>query len=458
MHRFTRLAYCALVRAFRIVLALALVLGLASTSTAAPTAGGPVGYTRFALGGPEHEFVDIQTSASGWLMTGTTQAEAGDQALVTSVDLSGKTLWQRTLGPGVGMALTTNTAGAVWVARIHPPVQASPEPTPSPTPTNTSPSPSPTPTTPVPTTPAPTPSAPIDPDGVGRLDELNPGRSASAITVHLLDASGNEQIALPLALDAGWVMQPAALVPWKDGVLVVGTAVSPSGALAGVAVPVTGAGVAAPVFLGSTSTQFTSAAVSSTGVVLIGGSSSETLLGKARLGTQDAIVTTFNSRFTKVIRSGGGQRIWTTLSANPAGGYSAAGWALASGRREAVLSTFSPTGVARWSKRYAGSVPAQEQRLTRIANTLRLAFSASTASATAYPGWTPKGASDLLVLTLDPNTGATLKVTVLGGSGREELVDAAGAAAGGAVLFRTDGQLAAASGTGAVILARLGTR
>lgn len=436
------------VRVVRALIAITIaVVGVATSSSAAPTVATPQGYTRFTLGGPEHEFTDLQPLGTGWLLVGDLAGPSGAQPVIVATDANGATLWQTPLERGHALAATVAANGTIWVATV---AAASPSAPATPTVAPT------TPTTPS-TEPTPVPSAPLDPDGIGTVAELDPGRVGSVITMHRLAADGRllSSIDAPLT---GYVGQPTAVQAWKDGVAVVGTAISPTGGVVGFVLPITEAAPGAPVFLGESATLFTSAAVAGSGALLIAGASADTLLGKARLGTQDAIVATFTgTKFTKVIRSGGGSRVWASISANPAGGYSAAGAALVSGRREAVISTFRSTGGAIWSKRYPGTIAATEQRVARFGGSLRLVLTASIASSTLYPGWTAKGASDVLVLTLDPNTGTTRKVTALAGPGREEMVDAAGAAAG-AVLLRSDGSLPNASGSGPVVLARLSAR
>jgi hypothetical protein len=433
----------------RILIALAiLVTGLATSSVAAPSVGAPAGFVRFSLGGAEYEYADALATGSGWVLVGTSvlEGETTPTPIVTSLDASGKTLWQTRLGAETGLAAaglvgTVTQAGSIWVAGVALPPPVEPTSTPTASPTG-----------------EPVLDPALDPDGVGLLDPLPEGRVASELVVHRLDSNGQPEARISGVLPGGWVGQPTALLPWKDGVLIVGTAIRTDlGGRAGFVMSVSGDAAEPALLLGGTSTVFTSAVAAANGTVLIAGSSSETLLGKVPLGAQDALVATFNgSKFSRILRSGGGTRIWNSISTGASGTFSTAGSATASGRTDAVLSNYTASGSARWSKRYPGSIPGQEQRLARVGSSLRLIVAATGASATLYPGWVPKGSADLLVLTIDEAKGNTTKVTPIASAGREELVDAIGSPAGGVVLLRSDGVLP--GGTGPVILARLTTR
>lgn len=432
---------------FRILAVVALTLSFATSSAAAPTVGAPTGYTRFSLGGAEFEFADVVASPTGWILVGTSMEQDVIAPQVTSIDLDGKTLWQKRLASGNALATAVTPTGSIWIATIDRSLPTS-EPTPIPTSSPTS--------TPTSTESSSIPNV-LDPDGVGAVDALPEGRFTTDVVLQLLDPSGQELASVVAPLTDGWVGQPTALIPWKDGVLVVGTAVHRErGVRTGYVQPVVAGSASLPLYLGSTTTTFT-AAVQSGNVVLVAGSSSETLLGKASIGAQDAIVATYNgSRFTRVIRSSGGQRMWSSIATSGTSGYTTAGWSVAAGKSEAVVSSYTATGAVRWTKRYPGSIPAQEQRLIRIASSLRLALAASSANAILYPGWAPKGSADLLLLSLDESKGTTIKVTTVASTGREELVDAVGSPLGGLLLLRSDGSLP--GGSGSVIAARLSPR
>jgi hypothetical protein len=432
------------VRLLRILIALTiLVTGLATSSVAAPSIGAPAGFVRFSLGGAEYEYADAVATSTGWLLVGTAlqDGQTTPTPLITSLDATGKTLWQTRLEAGAGLVGTATPTGAIWVAGVTQPTPVDAASTPTTSPTQ-----------------EPVVDPALDPDGVGLIDPLPEGRVTNQLLLHRLDANGQLEMQITAALPEGWVGQPTALLPWKEGVLVVGTAIRTDvGGRAGFVISANSDGAAPAQLLGGTSTLFTSAVVAANGTVLIAGSSSETLLGKVPLGAQDALVATFNgTKFSRILRSGGGVRVWNSIITGASGTFSTAGSATASGRTDAVLSNYSLSGGARWSKRYPGSIPGEEQRLARVGTSLRLTLAATSPNSTLYPGWVSKGSADLLVLTIDEAKGSTTKVTPIASAGREELVDAVGSPAGGVVLLRSEGVLP--GGTGPVILARLTTR
>jgi hypothetical protein len=436
----------------RRLLVLILLAGLALFSLPA-TAADPLP-VRNSLG-LDGEAAALAPTATGWVLVGSAEDLAGStwpisspiggrDGVLAALDRTGKALWLTRFGsPGEdhGFHVAVDGAGVIWVAGVTTDT-ASLTPSPSGE-----------------TAPAIGTQVPLDPDGVAAEELESDSPDVQALLLVSFEPSGVRRSQALLTIEADSIAVPSAVLPHpQGGVDLIGTLVqSETGATRGFISRVSALGVVESTsVLGTSQTHLSGAARQSDGSLLVIGGSADRLLNKGVVGLQDGISLLFrDGQWSRLVRSGnaGSERSWSSLATSSTG-FTVAGWSRGA-RSEAVVSSFTSAAKVRWSIRYPGEIPAQDQALIALGGTLRLAIAASSASSSLYPAWRPKG-RDLLVLTLSPTTGKTTALTAIASPGSEALISAAATRAGEAlILLRSDGFSPGAGLPGGVLTARI---
>lgn len=409
---------------------LTLIVPVVTSASAATVISAPLQTNLYSLGSPDSSFANFASTQSGSVLIGTLPADVsgsswnigpglgGDDILIATVDVTGKTQWTTRVGTAkddAGVLVGVDASGVIWSVGLT---------------SGTAPA---------------TPAAPgaLDPDNVGSVgDDEGPTGPNQMVLTQLLP-TGEVKAQSIIDAPAGTALAPAKILIVPTGAIVVGSATTnETGETRGFIASVDAQLQTTFAFVGTTNTTITDAELLASGIQIAGGSAEE-LAGKKLVGIRDAFTATWNGSLTNVIRSGskGVDRIWNSLTPT-ATGYLLAGSVESAGKVETAVTSLKKNGKVNFTLRY----PASEDQLVFSGN--RLALTVKVAHP-AFPGWRPRGL-DLLIITLDPK-GKTSALTAISGAGNEELV----AISPKLVLGRTSGPLPKAIGQGNVMLARI---
>lgn len=413
-----------------IAFGLALLIPVVTTASAATVVGSPQQTNLYSLGAPENDFASMAATANGWVLVGTIPADStgaswtvpaslgGDDALVASVDATGKPLWATRVGTPLsdaGLLVAVDTSGVIWAVGVTSALV-------------------------LPSSVAMPPS--LDPDGVGVIGDNEGVNGPNQLLISQLTATGQLKSQTVLASNANTSIQPTKILLTPTGATIVGSvATDETGETQGFVATVDSQLQGTIALIGTTNTTIADAVQTADGIQ-IAGSSADMLGATKPLGIRDAFTATWNGQLTRVIRSGskGVDRTWSSLTSTPTG-FLFVGWSDTNGKMETAVTSLTKVGKVTFSNRY----PASNDQLAFAGN--RIALTTKTANI-AFPGWKPQG-TDLLLLSLDAK-GKTTALSAIAGPGQEDLT----AISGNAVLGRSSGSIAKAIGQGSVILAR----
>lgn len=275
-----------------------------------------------------------------------------------------------------------------------------------------------------PLTPSP-PIATVNPDGVLPVATSTPPAVADQLLISSWSNTG-QLLSQSLNLIAdGISINPTTVVPDKSGIYVVGTGVDPSvGTSRGFYVHVTRVGTLGPIrWIGTKAVVLRTAALLSNGSLAVAGSISETLKGKASIGSVDALVVVVNpisGAVLRTLRSGfpSAFRSWESLSVDRFGNLTAIGPSRLGVKNEVIATSFSSSGAVKFSLHFANSVGTQASLLPPTGNSALLALSSTLKQSAG------RGGREAFLVPLDAR-GRVLSPTYLAGKAGTGLLAAA---------------------------------
>jgi hypothetical protein len=338
----------------------------------------------------------------------------GTDGYIAMLDPALHLVWSHRFGTShadVATAIALGSDGLIWTVGVTtnevPAVQSSP-------PIATiAPSPPLMPTTPI---------ATVNPDGVVPVATSTRPTVADQLLISSWSNTG-QLLSQSLNLIAdGISLNPTAVVPDKSGIFVVGTGVDPSvGTSRGFYVHVTRVGTLGPIrWIGTKAVVLRTAALLSNGSLAVAGSISETLKGKASIGSVDALVVVVNpisGAVLRTLRSGfpSAFRSWESLSVDRFGNLTAIGPSRLDVKNEVFATSFSSSGAVKFSLHFANPVGTQASLLPPTGNSALLALSS------IRPG---RGGREAFLVPLD-SRGRVLSPTYLAGKAGTGLLAAA---------------------------------
>lgn len=321
---------------------------------------------------------------------GTGTGVANTDGFVQALDSMGTVQWSLPLDNGsnvIATAATFDASGNIWVVGSAQTPSASPiaSPTPSLSPTPTlSPSVSPSPT------PSSTPTV-LNPDGV-KVDAAVPMRGdLTSLALWKISPSGVLLASYAREISSPFLIRNVIFA--NNAISMVGIIPTPAGH-AGLFIQSDLNGTfGKPILVGKSDTELNALSKRSDGSLLLLGSSSETIAKQTNRGVKDGIVVTVTQagKISSVVRSfnTASTRSWQSSTNSLFFG----GDALATGKKEAVVTKFSSTLVPAWTMRFVSSSPA----LTADSSTSHFLLITSAVAIAGIKGWKPSKESALVV-------------------------------------------------------------
>jgi len=355
-------------------LMLSLLTGSAVAAT--PATIRPTITSAIPLPSADDDIAQITSAGSSWIVVGNVEkgtisasplfpsesSLGGSDGYLTLLDSSLRLVWSHRFGTAnddVATAVARDSSGVIWgVGVTSKPAQLSPTATPTPTATL---APSPPPTL-APATPTPT----VNPDGVQPITAPPAPPIADQLLISAWSSDGLllHQYLQPIA--AGVSILPTSVLADKYGIYVIGTAVDANATTSrGFYLHVNRDGTFGSVrWLGTKDVKLSSAAVLSSGSLVVVGSIAETLRGRPAIGLADAYVAILNPATGAVLRtqrSGkrGATTAWESVTADRSGNVFVVGSSLIGKRSEAIATSFNAGGGIKFSRTFASPLGAQ---------------------------------------------------------------------------------------------------
>lgn len=430
-------------RVVKIVTAtLVLGLGAVSASATTPATVMPTQSVKVSLPSDYDDVAQVIGSGTSWLVVGNIEKNTivdsalfpnevtmgGSDGYLALLDPALHLVWSHRFGTSnddVATAIARDQDGIIWTVGVTTKEQPTTTPTPSATST---------------TMPMPT----LNPDGVVPVVPFSASEVADQLVISSWNNAGQLLTQNLLAIAPGVALDPSAAVVGKSGIYVVGTGVdAAAGTSRGFYLLVSKDGSIGPVhWLGSKAVILRTAAVLSNGSLMVAGSIAETLKGRPAIGLVDAFIAVVNPITAAVLRtqrSGNisATRSWESVSVDRLGNALAVGSSLGS-KSEVVATSFSPSGVVKFSLRLAKPLG------TQVAMPAPTGAFAAIAVATTHPG---KSSTDAYLAPIDVNGRLLSPTYLVGRAGNGLLAAAAG-----------KGRLLISSNQGAVTLALFAPR
>lgn len=357
----------------------AIAVLLTSTPFFAQGATKPIAQTPMTLVAtlsPSDQSVGMVVRGKTIYLIGTVTGVVSTDGFVQALDSTGAVQWSLLLDNGsneIATAVTSDSAGNIWVVGSGQTPNTSPSPLVSPSQT---------------ATPAPTPTA-LNPDGI-TSDPLVPMRKdLTSLTLWKISPAGVLLATYSTEIAAPFLVRSAIVV--SNSIAVVGIISTTSGH-AGFLVQSDLSGTfSKPVLLGKADTELNAVAKKSDGSLVLLGSSSETIAKQARKGIKDGIIIVMSQagKISSVVRSSNSSstRSWQSGTNS----FFLGGDALGTGKKEAVVTKFASTLVPTWTMRFASDGPA----LTADGPTSRFFLFPSVGAVAGIKGWKPSKTSAL---------------------------------------------------------------
>ena len=362
-------------RAVKLAIATLVLGSLGGVAYAAtPATIRPTLISTAALPSDSDDITQIIGAGNSWLVVGNVEkstiststlfpneASLGDtDGYIAMLDPALHLVWSHRFGTShadVATAIALGGDGLIWTVGVTT-KEVSAVPSTPPTATI---EPSPTPTLP-PVTAIPT----FNPDGVVPVGTSTPPAVADQLLISSWNNTG-QLLTQSLNLIAdGISINPTAVVPDKNGIYVVGTAVDPSaGTSRGFYVHVAKDGLLGPIrWVGSRAVVLRTATLLRNGSLAVAGSIGERLTDKPSIGSVDAFVAVVNpttGAVLRTVRSGypSAFRSWESLSADRVGNLTAVGPSRVGAKNEVVATSFSSSGAVKFSRHFANPVGTQ---------------------------------------------------------------------------------------------------
>ncbi len=341
--------------------------------------------THIATLSPSTQVVGMAVRGKMIYLIGTVTGVVSTDGFIQALDATGAVHWSLPLDNGsneIATATTFDTAGNLWVVgsaqTINTTFTASPTDTATATASATS---------------SPT-VAVLNPDGI-TVDPLVPMRKdLSSLAIWKISPTG--VLLARYATDIGSAFLVRGAIFANNSLAVVGIISTTSGHAGFLIQSDLNGSFSKPILVGKTDTELNALAKKSDGSLVLMGSSSETIVKKARVGIKDGLIVVVSKtgKTTSVIRSSnsGSTRSWQSGTNS----FFLAGDSIAKSKSEAVATKFSSTFSPSWTMRFASSGPA----MVADGPAAHFFLFPSIGAVTGVKGWKPSRAA-ALVLNLD---------------------------------------------------------